>query len=280
MTEPKSLNGLLQRMAEQLPPEGRARLATMPENERRAWGDPYASTIGEGDPACPQCAGAGFYKYNVAPTDPRFGRMITCDCHPAVKARRAADLAARQADCGVPAAMQDWHIDYLRQWTNKTAALDMVELLWRQQHGWLTLWGVPGVGKTSAAIALVNRGVAAGLRCKIVVVAKILEDLRDTFAKEATVRETEVMARYTGYDLLVADELDPDRFNATTWALAALFRVFNARYELRHEKMTLFTSNRDPRKLGADWVYLVDRMRDGAVVEMPGPSLRGLKVAR
>jgi len=106
-------------------------------------------------------------------------------------------------------------------------------------HGWLTLLGGTGTGKTHLAGASANVRLAAGDEVRFAVVPDLLDELRRTYGEGRSRRFDEVFddLRYTG--LLVLDDLGAH--SATEWAQEKLYQLCAHRYVQRSP--TIITTN-------------------------------------
>jgi len=141
-------------------------------------------------------------------------------------------------------------------------------------HGWVTLYGTYGNGKTTILKTAVATALRDGREAAYVGMSEILDDLRKGFDfNKQTQTETERLKWWSSVPLLAIDELD--RIRNTEYTQERQFNLLNARYigALRHESITLIAMNEDPSKIPA---YLYDRMRDGrfTIIKLDGGSIR------
>lgn len=103
------------------------------------------------------------------------------------------------------------------------------------------LWfeGPQGTGKTTLAMLVSKRALAAGRSVAIYSVPRILAEMRDTFDDDAEFGSTELIDRLTEVELLQLDDLGAER--TSPWVLEQLYSVINARYEA--ERSVLVTTN-------------------------------------
>lgn len=109
------------------------------------------------------------------------------------------------------------------------------------------LWfeGPQGTGKTTLAMLVSKRALAAGRSVAVYSVPRLLAELRDTFDDDATMSATQLIDRLTDVELLHLDDLGAERTSA--WVLEQLYSLINARYEA--QRAILVTTNLDREQL-------------------------------
>lgn len=89
--------------------------------------------------------------------------------------------------------------------------------------------GTCGTGKTHLAVAiamkLINQGVPVICKTSI----DLLASIKQSYERDSTVNEEDVIEAYNTIDLLVIDDLGKER--ATEWSVPILYRIINDRYE-------------------------------------------------
>ncbi len=89
--------------------------------------------------------------------------------------------------------------------------------------------GTCGTGKTHLAVAiamkLINQGVPVICKTSI----DLLASIKQSYERDSTVNEEDVIEAYNTVDLLVIDDLGKER--ATEWSVPILYRIINDRYE-------------------------------------------------
>ena len=103
----------------------------------------------------------------------------------------------------------------------------------------IILSGRPGTGKTHLACALVMEAKRQGFSGLFTSVAKLVRQVRDTWASGSEVTESEVLDRYIKLDLLVIDEVGVQAGSDNERNI--LFSVINGRYE--EMRPTILLSN-------------------------------------
>ena len=126
-------------------------------------------------------------------------------------------------------------------------------------HGWLTLWGPTGVGKTHLAVAIASECERAGRRVFFAPVSDLLDDLRSSFAPSSPVAYDQIFDRVRSADVLILDDLFVSRRGGGGgWAEEKLYQIAVHRHD--RELPTVITTREsfDPRSpskaaSGSNW---------------------------
>jgi len=197
---------------------------------------PFGSRTADllGDPNCPICHGAGYYRLDVEVGHPDFGKLKICSC-------RQGDLNRR------------WHerlfamsnLDELRHLTfdnfqprgrvglreaqgiSLEQAYNQARLFAERPRGWLLLSGGYGCGKTHLAAAIANFAVDLGIPTLFLTVPDLLDSLRFSYDDPESTFEQR-FDEIRSAPLLVMDDFGTQ--NATAWAQEKLFQILNYRY--------------------------------------------------
>jgi DNA replication protein DnaC len=103
----------------------------------------------------------------------------------------------------------------------------------------LWFFGDVGTGKTSVAMMISERALAAGHTVAVYSMPDLLRQLRATYADDASMHDFELLDRLAEVDLLHLDDLGAERM--TPWVMESLYSLVNMRYEA--EKSIVLTTN-------------------------------------
>jgi DNA replication protein DnaC len=214
----------------------------------------------------------GYFRADVPPGQPGFGKPIPCDnpFHTAERINRmaqasnlhAGDLARRLDDIA-----ED---DRGRNSDMLQAARQMA----KHTYGWLYIWGGPGNAKSEILIALVNEinesGKGPAMYCTF---SHLVNWVREAFRDNADSSYIQRFDRLKALKLLAVDEMDKAR--DTEFSTEFRFQFLDERYRqaILGETAMVFASNTDPKLLPEP---LWDRVRDGRfrIVHNTAPSAR------
>jgi DNA replication protein DnaC len=220
-----------------------------PLQDRPAWmPDAESETIAPSQampevPTCAICGGVGFFTQAVPFGHPDFGVLVACQCKQAEWARRRALELARLSNL---AAFGDKTFATFNPFVpGVREVLGQVRDYSRRPHGWLTLLGSYGVGKTHLAAAIANEVLEREEQVLFAVVPDLLDHLRATFGPQSTVAYDERFELVRTVPLLVLDDLGTE--SATAWAREKLYQLINHRYNER--LATVITTNLKPKAI-------------------------------
>ena len=137
-------------------------------------------------------------------------------------------------------------------------------------HGWLTLFGETGAGKTHLAVAIAVERIARGQQVWFAFVPELMDYLRYTFTPESTVTYDRAFDEIKNADLLILDDLG--REHGSPWAQEKLYQIVVHRHNGRLP--TVITSTLD---FTAHAGPISSRIRDpyvGQLVRVDVPDYR------
>ena len=249
----------MKRLAEVLPP----RLADLLERVRD---EDLEDDVLE-PPRCSRCNDAG-HVLAVRTDDvthPKFGAFVPCRCavqtdaaeRPA-RLRRFSTLD-RPLLAGMTFARWDWRKNLEAESAARLEmALAVAKEFAEHPHGFLTLQGGFGAGKSHLAAAIAHRQIELGKLAIFATVPDVLDHLRASYRPGAEVQYDELFARWKAVPLLVLDDLGAE--SSTAWATEKLYQLIDHRY--RELLPTVVTTNLHERALDPR-VY--DRLADRSV---------------
>lgn len=144
----------------------------------------------------------------------------------------------------------------------------------RKRGASIVMTGGPGTGKTHLACAIANAVIESDLASvRFRTVSELMRRIKDTYRKDSTRTESDVIDGYTWLDLLVVDEIGVQVGSDHEKLL--LFDVLNGRYQ--NLRPTILLSNLSAADLETYLGHRVmDRYREcGTVLAFDWPSHRG-----
>lgn len=183
--------------------------------------------------ACPHCDGIGWLRQPPA-AGVRLGELIPCRCTLAREAAQRRAERFRRSNLAPFARLTFAQFDPLAPGAH--AAYQAARRFARQPHGWLTLLGPCGGGKTHLAAAIAHAALEQEIAAQLVVVPDLLDQLRQAVAADRADARFEAVKQAP---LLVLDDLGTEQ--VTPWAREKLYQLINHRYN--HQLATVFTSN-------------------------------------
>jgi DNA replication protein DnaC len=115
-------------------------------------------------------------------------------------------------------------------------------------HGWLTLSGDTGIGKTHLAVAIAGERLQRGHPVFFAFVPELLDYLRTTYSPDSRLEYDNLLEEIKSAPLLILDDLGKER--STPWAIEKLYQIVvhrhNARLPTVVTTMVDFTLEREP----------------------------------
>jgi len=116
---------------------------------------------------------------------------------------------------------------YLEATVDITEAQRYMERFGSDDGRGLYIHGNVGTGKTYLASAMARMFIDAGYSVVLTTTLSMLEDIQDTYGKEAS--SLDAVLRFASSDVLILDDLGKE--SASAWSASMLFQIVNYRYE-------------------------------------------------
>lgn len=211
----------------------------------------------------------GFYKLDVPPGDPRFGKFQRCGCQIA-RQQLSAETRKRMATFGMR-AQERLTLDNFEVWHPAVKpALTAAQNFARTPFRCLVLWGPAGTGKSHLLMGVVNALLDVGRDALAFTAPDFLDLLRSGYEDGAYSRLLETVKTI---GVLALDDLGAQK--DTGWGEEKLFQVIDYRY--RELLPLLISTNLDPEQF---LPRLADRLCDerwSLRVGIKAPSYRRRK---
>ena len=143
-------------------------------------------------------------------------------------------------------------------------------------HGWLTLFGETGVGKTHLAVAIAGELIKSGRQVFFAFVPELLDYLRYTFTPGNTVTKVtydRLFDEVKGVELLVLDDLGQEQ--NTPWADEKLYQIIVHRHNARLP--TVITSFLDFKKKSGTISSRIIDPSTGRTFRIDAPDYRPIR---
>lgn len=220
---------------------GEANLITPAEAEALGLNGPE-----RGDAECPWCGRALEPRGIVLKGRVAWVSCESCGCEgealaeEEARAREAARLAREEREKLVRAGVKRRYLDAR---IDAAEARTYVESFGTDAGRGLYIHGDVGTGKTYLASALARAFVEAGYTVVLTTTLAMLEDIQDTYGKEAS--SLAAVQRFAGSDVLILDDLGKE--SGSAWSASMIFQIVNYRYEAM--RPLIVTSQYDLGKL-------------------------------
>lgn len=131
---------------------------------------------------------------------------------------------------------------------------------------------VKGSGKTRMAVSIANALINhKNTSAKFTTALKILEEIKNTYGKDAEYSESKLLEQISRVDVIVFDDIGTEK--ASSWVNEKFYEILNNR--LIDKKVTMFTSNCKVEELKLD-ERIKNRIQRMAIpVKFPEESIRG-----
>ena len=171
---------------------------------------------------------------------------------------------------------EEWYASWgsVADINNATDAVKAVQHVVQRGHGWVYLWGKPGLAKTLILKIAVAESIRLGRETNYVRMVDIIDSLKKSFEQKGSWGEdVRRLEKWSDVPALAIDEFD--RIQATEWADNRRFLLLDKRYSdaCLRRSLTIFASNADPKGFED---YLSSRIHDGRffVVKLSGMDVR------
>jgi DNA replication protein DnaC len=224
---------------------------------------------GIGKPDCPICGGLGYYVPNVEPSDPAFGKAISCDCREIDREQERFQRLLKLSQLGAleSCTFQSFLPEGIglteAKQLNLRLAYDIAQAYAQEPSGWLTFQGGYGCGKTHLAAAIANHRLNLGHAVLFINTPDLLDHLRGAFSPNSETSYDERFEQVRNAPLLVLDDFGAQ--SRTPWAQEKLYQIFNHRYNERLP--TVITTN---EKLEAIDERILSRLQDRTISNVIG----------
>jgi DNA replication protein DnaC len=190
-----------------------------------------------GDPACPICHGLGYYRIDLPPRHPEFGKVHVCTCRQSQITQQVRTRLFRLSHLDELAYLTFENFEpsgriglWPKQAESLQVAFNTAKQFAQSLNGWLLLMGGYGCGKTHLTAAIANFTVSMGVPTLFITVPDLLDSLRSAYGEvESSFQERLDEIRQA--PLLILDDFGTQ--NATPWAQEKLFQIINYRYTNR-----------------------------------------------
>lgn len=228
----------------------------------------------DGPPVCPEChtpGETGFFRRDVWPGDPDFGRLLHCEhqFHQSARQDRLRQISQLGAE-DAKRRLSDIAVN-----PKNKAMIEAAQEAIDRGHGWLYVWGGPGNAKSIVLMSVVNEMNAAGRGPAIYTTfSELLDYIKAGFKRNEFDARLDALIKAP---VLAIDEMD--KVKESEWLLEFRFKFLDHRYRSAVNKasLTLFAGNLNPAEIFDE--ALVDRFRDGRfrIVENTAPSARPME---
>jgi DNA replication protein DnaC/primosomal protein DnaI len=154
----------------------------------------------------------------------------SCGCEGEAKAAReeeAREAEAKERERRSKLIRSGVKKRYLEATVDTTEAQQYMERFGSDDGRGLYIHGNVGTGKTYLASAMARMFVDAGYSVVLTTTLAMLEDIQDTYGKEAS--SLDAVLRFASSDVLILDDFGKE--SASAWSASMIFQIVNYRYE-------------------------------------------------
>jgi DNA replication protein DnaC len=215
---------------------------------------------------CSECGGAKYFSYsNLEIGHPFFGRLFPC-------------LSCNKAEIGAASGLKDHEravtLSNLITRGNRPGTSRMISAAQRfveKPHGFLSIHGAFGNGKTTALMSIVNALIDAGTEARYLTAAELLAHLREAFNTSAPgVSDYSRLHELARVPVLCIDEMD--KLRDTPYSREIQQELINLRYRDAGILGTVLAWNGDINAL--PFPAVISRAREFIVIENNDSDVR------
>jgi chromosomal replication initiation ATPase DnaA len=218
-------------------------------------------------PVCSDCAGKGYYRYDVPLGHVYFGRYFPCPACNADAVTHNSGLNPQERKI----SLEDIETE------NRPGAQSMMQaartFLSNGCKGFLTIHGDYGNGKSTVMKGMVNACLAKGIEARYITMTEVMVYAREAF-ESAQIGDTDYgrIAKLAAVCVLFIDELDKARI--TDYAREVQTHLFDVRYRRSEDMGTVVAWNGTFNSLDLPWVR--SRLSEFTVIENKDADMRPL----
>ena len=205
------------------------------------------SHTGDCSPACPECSGVGYIRFDVPVGHPKFGKVERCPNAQVRTSKKSLQTGEIDPRVGLtPDEVHNLTWGLVKKGVNQAdQACDVTRRAYISGHGMVFMYGGYGQGKSLVLKIAVAAALNEGKRAAYANLAGVLDDIRIAYDEREN-KMTEFMRRmewWGSLDVLAIDELD--KVGQTEWARERIFQLLDARYQraIRQEALTVIAAN-------------------------------------
>lgn len=220
---------------------------------------------GKSAPVCSTCNNQRYLRFDVEIGDPRYGKVMPCpDCNKAT-VDRLSGLNAQERAIRLEDIVTKDRPDTVKM---VQAARDFL----REPHGFLSIHGNYGNGKTTVIMGIVNALIERGIEARYITAAQLLAYCREAFNDDTKKSDYERLHELAAVPVLCIDELD--KLRSTEYAREIQQELLNTRYREAAKVGTVLAWNGELEAL--DMPAIRSRAQEFTVIRNMDKDLRPL----